>query len=276
MSGVDGLSRSGGTGAAMGGDRHPWTDRIVLAASLLTALFALVASLDVRGDLDDVRSELVAVKDAASEQRGELAAVATALDVATATTVPPTLSEVVAGLTPSVFTIESAQGAGSGWAVQRHGGGTRVITNYHVVEFDWVTGVREVTLVQGDARWTARIVEVSEAHDLALLEVDQRFDPLPVSTERPSVGSEVTVLGSPLGLEATVSTGVVSAYRTEGGVEYLQFTAPISPGSSGGPVVDSRGRVVAVSVAKLVAPGAEGLSLAIPADRLCIEMEVCA
>ena len=64
-------------------------------------------------------------------------------------------------------------------------------------------------------------------------------------------------------------------FRTEDGVDYLQFSAPISPGNSGGPVVDTKGRVVGVSVAKAVSEGAEGLSFAIPVNQVCVHLEVC-
>jgi putative serine protease PepD len=68
---------------------------------------------------------------------------------------------------------------------------------------------------------------------------------------------------------------VVSGFRSIDGSDYIQFSAPISPGNSGGPVVDADGRVVAVATAKFVAPGAEALSLAIPVQTVC-RVAVCA
>jgi putative serine protease PepD len=72
-----------------------------------------------------------------------------------------------------------------------------------------------------------------------------------------------------------VSSGIVSAVRTEDGVRYIQFTAPISPGNSGGPVLDAHGKVIGISVAKAIGDGAEGLSFAIPAAVLCSSFDVC-
>ena len=69
--------------------------------------------------------------------------------------------------------------------------------------------------------------------------------------------------------------GVVSGYRSLGGSNYLQFTAAISPGNSGGPVIDSSGRVVAIASAKLIYPGAEALSLGIPVEVACDSLVVC-
>jgi putative serine protease PepD len=81
-------------------------------------------------------------------------------------------------------------------------------------------------------------------------------------------------VGAPLGLDGSVSIGVVSGFRSIEGSDYIQFSAAISPGNSGGPVVDAQGRVVAVATAKFVAPGAEALSLAIPVQTVC-RIAVC-
>jgi len=76
-------------------------------------------------------------------------------------------------------------------------------------------------------------------------------------------------VGSPLGLDGTISVGVVSGYRSLDGSDWMQFSAPISPGNSGGPVVDANGRVLAVASAKLVGTGVEALSLGIPVKAVC-------
>lgn len=72
-----------------------------------------------------------------------------------------------------------------------------------------------------------------------------------------------------------MSVGVVSGYRSLEGSDYMQFSAPISPGNSGGPVVDGQGRVVAVASAKLIGDGVEGLSLGIPVQTVCAALVVC-
>ena len=82
-------------------------------------------------------------------------------------------------------------------------------------------------------------------------------------------------VGSPLGLSGTISIGVVSGFRSIEGSDYIQFSAPISPGNSGGPVVDSHGRVVAVASAKLVGSGVEAISLAIPVHVACLKLVAC-
>ena len=87
----------------------------------------------------------------------------------------------------------------------------------------------------------------------------------------PSVGDPVLAVGSPLGLGNSVSSGIVSAFHD--GI--IQFSAPISPGNSGGPVVDRTGRVVGVARSKLVGDGAEGLSFAIPIALVCSTVATC-
>ena len=82
-------------------------------------------------------------------------------------------------------------------------------------------------------------------------------------------------VGSPLGLDGTVTLGVVSGFRSLDGSDYVQFSAPISPGNSGGPVIDSRGYVVAVASAKLVGTGVEALSLGIPVQVVCLSLVAC-
>jgi hypothetical protein len=85
-------------------------------------------------------------------------------------------------------------------------------------------------------------------------------------SDRLQVGEEVVAIGSPLSLESTVSNGIVSGIRTvqEGGGKFLQITAPISPGSSGGPLFNMAGEVVGITTSHL--RGGENLNFAIPID----------
>jgi hypothetical protein len=85
-------------------------------------------------------------------------------------------------------------------------------------------------------------------------------------SEKAAAGQDVVVLGSPQGLEGTVSTGIIGGLRTIGGVRYLQITAPISPGSSGGPVFNAQGRVIGISTA--TSAKGQNLNFALPANLL--------
>lgn len=175
----------------------------------------------------------------------------------------------------SVFTIEVTDGSGSGFAVAHDGGSTLLVTNFHVVSQTYVNGGREVAVRRGGLTYGGTIIDASESNDLAVISVPRRLPVLDLVKRRPAIGEPVLVLGSPLGLGGTVTSGIVSSFRTGSGLDYLQFSAPISPGNSGGPVVNSEGEVIGVAVSKMVGGGAEGLGFAIPTTRVCTALDVC-
>jgi putative serine protease PepD len=166
----------------------------------------------------------------------------------------------------SVFTVEAARGQGSAFVLASGEGSATLITNYHVV-----AGSGQVRLRRDGLRLIGQVVRVDQDTDLAAIEVDRNLPALSRASVRPAVGDPVVSVGSPLGLGGTVTTGVVSALRPG----QLQFSAPVSPGNSGGPLVDRAGRVIGVTVAKYVAEGAEGLSFAIPVQAVCAQVLSC-
>jgi len=175
---------------------------------------------------------------------------------------------VVESVSPAVLSltgINDRGGAGSGFLVTPDG---FAITNSHVVD-----GRTELlaTTTDGD-RLVARVIGDDPATDLAALRLaasDLPFAQLGDS-EALRVGQLVIAIGSPLGLQSTVSTGIISALgrslRARDGRlidKVVQHTAPINPGNSGGPLVDSRGRIVGINTAIIAM--AQGLGLAVPA-----------
>jgi putative serine protease PepD len=130
-----------------------------------------------------------------------------------------------------------------------------------------------VTLEQQNRRFTVQIVKVDVDADLALLMSTDKFPPLQSAGEPAKPGLPVVVVGSPLGLEDSVTSGVVSALRTTAAGPVLQFDAPVNPGNSGGPVVNAQGQVVGVVNAKL--NNAEGISLGIPVAVVCESLGIC-
>jgi len=137
---------------------------------------------------------------------------------------------------------KKGEATGTGFAVSADG---KIATNYHVIE-----GASKifVKLPNGRTIGIERVVAFDKRVDLAILQVrGVSLRPLPLGdSSAVKVGQEVCVLGSPLGLEQSFSTGVVSAKRVLGGFEWVQITAPISPGNSGSPVMNRAGRVVGV------------------------------
>ena len=172
----------------------------------------------------------------------------------------------------SVFTVFAGPFEGSAFAIGRDGGRTLLITNFHVIASNWDAGRASAEVVQGEDNYTGRIERVRRADDLALLSIPAAgYVPLIAATDRVQVGDPVIALGSPFGLEGTASSGIVSAVRDG----FVQFSAAISPGSSGGPLLDAHGRVIGVNTAKVSSVGAEGLSFAIPIGVACDVLVNC-
>jgi putative serine protease PepD len=177
---------------------------------------------------------------------------------------------------PSVFRVRAGDFTGTAFSVgtKAADGTANLFTNYHVVESVWEAGGRAVTLERGSTRISATITKVSEGKDLALLRAKQEIKPLGVASGQVKPGQQVVVVGAPLGLDDTVTTGVISAFREDDADgPTIQFDAPINPGNSGGPVVNTSKQVVGLATAK--ARDAEGIGLAIPIATACATFKVC-
>lgn len=151
---------------------------------------------------------------------------------------------------------------GSGFLVRAG----EIASNLHVVEgaargYAKLVGQETKHDIQG-------ITAVDPARDLVVLKISATGSPtLPLgSSDAVRVGEPVYAVGNPLGLEGTFSQGIVSSIRQVGTDKLLQITAPISPGSSGGPVLNGKGEVIGVSVATF--RGGQNLNFAIPSDYL--------
>ena len=144
---------------------------------------------------------------------------------------------------------------GSGFIVAADG---TLVTNYHVVEGS--AGLR-VHLGSGETYDNVYYVTADARRDLALLRVplDGTAYLSLGSDAALTVGDRVYAMGAPMGLEGTFSDGLVSAKRTLAGVQLLQITAPISHGSSGGPILNARGEAVAPGRAGLLSGGGDAL-----------------
>jgi putative serine protease PepD len=178
---------------------------------------------------------------------------------------------------PSVFRVSAGQFTGTAFAVgKKTSGGTNLFTNYHVVQQVYEGGGREVFLERQDKRFPARIVGVDPDIDVAYLRTTTtKFTGLTSAKTPVKSGQQIVVVGSPLGLDETVTTGVVSAFRKldEESGTVIQFDAPINPGNSGGPVVNADKQVVGIASAK--ARDAEGIGLAVPIATACSRFKIC-
>jgi len=164
-----------------------------------------------------------------------------------------------------VVTLRVGLGHGSGFLIGKEG---HVLTNAHVVG-----DAKSVQVLTANGlELQGNVIAKNKARDVALVKIPSRVsEPIRIEKTAPEVSSIVYAMGTPLneGLKATVTKGVLSAERKDkvSGLTFLQSDVAISPGSSGGPLLDENGQVIGISVAKFVGQGAEGLGLFIPIDE---------
>lgn len=146
----------------------------------------------------------------------------------------------------------------------------KIVTNFHVVE----SGITIEIILNSDEniKYNASILKIDSANDIAILKIDNPFPgkALKINQGYPKIGSDIIVAGSPLGLNGTLSKGNISAIRKfpPYNNDLFQISAPISPGSSGGPVTNLSGELIAISVSGLEDDRAQNLNFAIPAKYI--------
>ena len=185
-----------------------------------------------------------------------------------------TIAQIAKRVSPSVVVIEGKTDSGddvlgSGFVVSKDG---KIVTNLHVIK-DMKTASVHIPSrplsggwsIDGRAFDSVFVVATDELRDLAIVKI--AGSDLPVlelgNSDALTVGEPAVIVGSPRGLEGTVTAGVLSSVRDSGeGFKVLQTDAAVNPGNSGGPLVNSKGQVVGVVSFKL--RSAEGLNFAIP------------
>ncbi|HEX5876108.1 MAG TPA: trypsin-like peptidase domain-containing protein [Pyrinomonadaceae bacterium] len=179
------------------------------------------------------------------------------------------LPELVRRIKPSAVAVETfdARGQklsrGSGFFVEND----RIVTNRHVLEGAHRAEVHSST---GQVFPVKGVLAVDAEGDIALLKIDPPatpIRPLPLDKTSPQEGESIVVIGNPLGLEGSVTNGIVSAVRdipTFGRI--IQITAPISSGSSGSPVVNMQGQVIGIATLQIT--GGQSVNFAIPSERI--------
>ncbi|MFC8038027.1 S1C family serine protease [Paenarthrobacter sp. NPDC057355] len=166
---------------------------------------------------------------------------------------------IVREVEPSVVTIQTSGGVGSGVIYRSDG---TIVTDAHVVEDQDKKPFKSVQIRFADgSEAPATVVGVDDATDVAVVKADRGGLPAAkFSTTLPQVGELAVVIGSPLGLEQTVTAGIVSALHRnmppseespQGLLDLIQTDAPISPGNSGGAVVNSSSEIIGLSEAYL-------------------------
>jgi tetratricopeptide (TPR) repeat protein len=179
------------------------------------------------------------------------------------------LPELVRRIKPSAVAIETFDSKGeklsrgSGFFIETD----RIVTNRHVLEGAYRA---EVHSSNGSVFPVKGVLAVDAEGDLAVLKIDPptpAIRPLPLDKTSPQEGESVVVIGNPLGLEGSVTNGIVSAVRdipTFGRI--IQITAAISAGSSGSPVVNMEGQVIGIATLQIT--GGQSVNFAIPSERI--------
>jgi S1-C subfamily serine protease len=160
---------------------------------------------------------------------------------------------------------QEQQGVGSGFIIDANG---LIVTNYHVIQ-----GRAELSVTLHDGKaYNGRVIGTDPLTDIALVKIEARgLKPLALgNSDQIYPGDWVLALGSPLGLQETVTAGIISSVNREVAIaertNYLQTDAAINPGNSGGPLVNMQGQVVGMNTA--IARGAQGIGFAVPVNTL--------
>ena len=213
--------------------------------------------------------------------RTNAGAQATATTTTSSAAAPTDVSDIYRRVSPGVVYIASAtaqgQGSGSGWVYSADG---TIVTNDHVVE-----GAREVSVrfTENGDPIDAEVVGTDPSSDIAVLKIDPSkveggVEPLQLADSKQiEPGQPAIAIGSPFGLQGTVTSGIVSALGREiqapngftiSGV--IQTDAAINPGNSGGPLLDERGRVIGINsqIATNGANANSGVGFAVPIDTV--------
>lgn len=176
---------------------------------------------------------------------------------------PASLEDLISHAMPAVVRVETGGGFGSGFFVTPD----TILTNVHVVG-----GNGSVTIRRPDGTTVPGRVETTAPElDIAIVRIsnaDPHQTTLPMGSGiRARAGQEVVALGTPLGLQNTVTRGIVSAVRRVGAVTLVQTDAAINPGNSGGPLIDRAGDVVGITTMSMRSAVAQGLSFAIAIEH---------
>ena len=168
-------------------------------------------------------------------------------------------SALIPSIMPSVVVIRTDISSGSGFVIDAKDGKSYVVTNEHVVRnaesitvYTWDRETLSAQLLSSDATVDLAVLSVEAEANLPTLRFENRVE----------LGERVIAIGSPGGLDFTVTEGIVSGVRDSSGVAYVQHDVPVNPGNSGGPLVNAQGRVIGVNTMKIKDLEGIGFSIA--------------
>ncbi len=172
------------------------------------------------------------------------------------------VTSAIAKVEPAVVVVEVKDGMGSGMIIDKSG---YILTSNHIVE-----DVHSATIIlTGGGQYQGTVIGKDEIRDLAIIKISASGFDFPVVTlgnsDKLESGEEVIAIGYSLGLEggATISKGIISAFRYSDSVRYIQTDAAINPGNSGGPLINLNGDAIGIVTFKFVGEAVEGMGFAI-------------
>lgn len=174
--------------------------------------------------------------------------------------ISPDFSKIISQVMPAVVSVQTDKSIGSGAIITNDG---YVITNQHVIE-----GANALVVKTFDGqRYSAQVIGQDAAIDIAVLKIEGSFTGLQfANSDNANIGEKVVAVGSPLGLEFTVTEGIISSINREyNGVKYFQIDVPVNPGNSGGPLVNKLGQIIGINSRKLA--GGEGIGFSIKSNQ---------
>ena len=272
--------------ASTTGRRRGWT---ALTLVVLVALTGAVAFLgwrvyemseqtaalatkvaDVEQDLDSEASRVGELQGSLDQAKEDVASVDKKVEEQAAEAFSP--KKVTEAAMPSVVTVLCGDSLGSGFVIDvddpPEGYRSAVVTNHHVIEGCTYTDGPGVMVAKGEDTQDAQLYSWDEQNDLALVFVGTKLPALETA-KSPQVGDPVVAIGSPYGLDGTVTTGVVSNIYEK----YFQTDAAINPGNSGGPLLDRNGDVLGVTTFQL--EDSQGTNFAVRMRVRCEELLQC-
>jgi len=172
-------------------------------------------------------------------------------------------SGIIENSIPSVVTIVTDVSQGTGFVISEGG---YIVTNAHVIQ-----GAEKAGIYTYDGKiHQVRLIGIDEFMDVCLLKIEEEYPPLSLGdSDKISIGEPVIAIGNPLGLQFSVTEGIISAIHRPGinGVKaYIQTDAALNPGNSGGPLINKEGKVIGINNFKTI--GGENLGFALESNYL--------
>jgi S1-C subfamily serine protease len=176
------------------------------------------------------------------------------------------VAEIVGKVCPAIVCLEVGDYVGTGMIIDGTG---YTLTSSHLLE----DAQSATAILYGGEQYNATVIARDETKDLAIVKINATGIDFPFvslgSSEKLRTGQDIIVIGYSLGLagETTISKGIISAFRSAEGVDYIQTDAAVNPGNSGGPLVDLEGNVVGVITFKLTGEAVESIGFAVAIDN---------